>query len=145
MTSASQPVRKVVIVGGGTAGWLTAGRIAAEHATKAHHPVEVVLVESPNIPTIGVGEGTWPTMRNTLIKLGIRETDFIRECDASFKQGAKFAGWVTGDGDDFYYHPLMLPQGFSQGNLGPYWQQHQDTIEQSFSNAVCFQEALCEH
>ncbi|MAP20200.1 MAG: tryptophan halogenase [Alteromonadaceae bacterium] len=145
MTSASQPVRKVVIVGGGTAGWLTAGRIAAEHATKAHHPVEVVLVESPNIPTIGVGEGTWPTMRNTLIKLGIRETDFIRECDASFKQGAKFAGWVTGDTDDFYYHPLMLPQGFSQGNLGPYWQQHQDTIEQSFSNAVCFQEALCEH
>ncbi len=138
-------VKKVVVVGGGAAGWLTAGRIAAEHkCAEENAKVEVVLVESPNVPIIGVGEGTWPTMRTTLLKLGISETDFIRECDASFKQGAKFAKWVTGTQDDFYYHPLVLPQGFGKTNLAPFWQANQGQIGTSFSNAVCFQEAVCE-
>lgn len=136
------PVRSVVVVGGGTAGWITAARIAARHNTRAGG-VRVTLIESPTIPTIGVGEGTWPTMRNTLLKIGITETQFIRECDAAFKQGAKFARWVTGDADDFYYHPLMLPQGFTKISLAPYW--HPDSHERSFSSAVCFQEAVCEH
>lgn len=139
----NQKIKQVVVAGGGTAGWITAGRIAAHHNSINPNSVQVTLVESPNIPIIGVGEGTWPTMRNTLIKLGISETDFIRECDASFKQGAKFAKWVTGKEDDFYYHPLMLPQGFGKGNLAPYWQSSQ--MPQSFSAAVCLQEAVCEH
>jgi tryptophan 7-halogenase len=109
--------KTVVIVGGGIAGWLTAGRIAAQHKNR----VKVVLIESPSIPTVGVGEGTWPTMRSTLIALGIRETDFIRECDASFKQGAKFAKWVDGQEDDFYYHPLVLPQGFKKLFVNKVW------------------------
>ena len=133
---------KIVIVGGGTAGWITAGTIAAKHCSHPQSNVEVILVESPNIPIIGVGEGTWPTMRSTLINMGISETDFIRECDASFKQGAKFAKWVTGRKDDFYYHPLVLPQGFGKIDLAPYW--HQFGSDQSFSNAVCYQEAICE-
>lgn len=139
-------IKSVVVVGGGTAGWITAGRIAAQHKSKAADGVQVTLVESPNIPIIGVGEGTWPTMRNTLIKLGITETDFIRECDAAFKQGAKFARWVDGSAQDFYYHPLMLPQGFGKVNLAPYWQKHRHNglQQKSFSAAVCFQEALCE-
>ena len=57
-------------------------------------------------------------MRSTLKKMGISETDFFRECNTSFKQGAKFARWVTGQQDDFYYHPLMLPEGFSRSRLG---------------------------
>lgn len=139
----STAIKQVVVVGGGSAGWLTAGRIAAHHHSRTAEGVQVTLVESPNVPTVGVGEGTWPTMRNTLIKLGISETDFIRECDASFKQGAKFARWVTGADDDFYYHPLMLPQGFGKGNLGPYWQQRKASIQKSFSASVCLQEAVC--
>ncbi len=81
----------------------------------------VTLVESPNIPIIGVGEGTWPTLRSSLEKMGISETDFFRHSDAAFKQGAKFARWTTGADDDYYYHPLMLPQGFTQLNLVPHW------------------------
>jgi tryptophan halogenase len=138
----TKPVQSVVIVGGGTAGWITAARIAARHNTRAGG-VRVTLIESPNIPTIGVGEGTWPTMRNTLRKIGLGETQFIRECEATFKQGAKFARWVTGDAHDFYYHPLVLPQGFTKIGLAPYW--HQDARGRSFSAAVCFQEAICEH
>lgn len=137
-----QNIRHVVVVGGGTAGWITAGRIAAQHNSQQDGSLQVTLIESPSIPTIGVGEGTWPTMRDTLIKLGISETQFIRECDASFKQGAKFCGWVTGAKNDFYYHPLVLPQGFNQCDLVPHWQQL--GAERSFSESVCFQESICE-
>lgn len=139
----NKTTKTVVVVGGGAAGWITAGRIAAHHNAK-DGGIKVKLIESPNVPIIGVGEGTWPTMRNTLIQLGISETDFIKECDASFKQGAKFAKWVDGSENDFYYHPLMLPQGFTKGNLAPYWQMKKDQIGKSFSDAVCFQEAVCE-
>ena len=81
----------------------------------------VTLIESPNVPIIGVGEGTWPTLRTTLEKMGVSETDLFRHCDAAFKQGARFARWTTGAEDDGYYHPLMLPQGFTQVNLVPHW------------------------
>lgn len=144
-TNHNKRIKTVVIVGGGIAGWLTAGRIAAKHTVKSGVGVKVVLVESAKIPAIAVGEGTWPTMRNTLIALGISETDFIRECDASFKQGAKFVKWVDGKEDDFYYHPLVLPQGFGKTDLAAHWlaRQH-DNDTKSFSEEVCFQEAICQ-
>src|ERR1700748_3500068 len=103
------PVQNVVIVGGGTAGWLTAGVIAARHQGRIKvGTFSVTLVESPNVPIIGVGEGTWPTLRTTLEKIGVSETDLFRECDAAFKQGARFARWTTGAADDGYYSALML-------------------------------------
>ena len=49
------PVQNIVIVGGGTAGWLTAGLIAPKHQERRPHGFTVTLVESPNVPTIGVG------------------------------------------------------------------------------------------
>ena len=81
-------VKRLVIVGGGSAGWLTAGVIAAEHRAREGTGLAVTLLESPDVPAIGVGEGTWPTMRDTLRKIGVSETEFIRRCDASFKQGS---------------------------------------------------------
>src|ERR1700689_1854489 len=102
----TQPIQKIVIVGGGTAGWLTAGVIAARHQGRMKTGFSVTLVESGNIGIIGVGGGTVPTMRSTLEKIGVSETDFFRECDSAFKQGAKFARWTTGAADDAYYHPL---------------------------------------
>lgn len=139
-------VRTVVVVGGGNAGWLTAGRIAAKHRAATEQGVKVILVESPTVAPIGVGEGTWPTMRSTLLALGISETDFIRQCDVTFKQGAKFAAWVDGSSKDFYYHPLVLPQGFGKAEMAAYWQakQQQQPDAASFSNALCYQEAICE-
>lgn len=138
----SKPIESIVIVGGGTAGWITAGTIAAKLKNENRGGYSITLVESPNVPTIGVGEGTWPTMRRTLKNMGIRETDFIRECNATFKQGAKFAKWVTGKDDDFYYHPLVLPQDFDNFNMAEHWQSKQD--QDSFSRLVCPQEAICE-
>ncbi|WP_010163291.1 FAD-dependent oxidoreductase [Sphingomonas sp. PAMC 26617] len=146
MVDMNTPVSSVCIVGGGSAGWLTAALIAARHSTPDGGGLSVTLVESRRIGIVGVGEGTWPTMRNTLRKVGVSETDFLRFCNASFKQGAKFAGWRTQSPDDFYYHPLVLPEGFPSLDLAPYWnaQMRDDPATASFSDAVCFQEALCE-
>lgn len=136
------PVKNIVIVGGGTAGWLTAGLIAAKHRARMATGFTVTVVESPNTPIIGVGEGTWPTLRTSLAKIGVSETDFFRECDAAFKQGAKFARWTTGAADDAYYHPLMLPQAFSQVNLASHWLAGSGA--QSFCDAVSPQGRLCD-
>ena len=128
-------VHRVVVVGGGSAGWIAAARIAARNA------VSVVLVESPNEPAIGVGEGTWPTMRNTLAKIGLSETDFIRHADAVFKQGARFVGWTFG-GEDGYYHPLNPPAGAGEVNLSPHWETQEG--EEPFAHRVDFQGTLCD-
>ncbi|HUK03328.1 MAG TPA: tryptophan halogenase family protein [Steroidobacteraceae bacterium] len=138
-----EAVRSVVIVGGGTAGWLTAGIIAARHQARIKAGrFCVTLVESPGIPIIGVGEGTWPTMRSTLERIGVSETALFRQCDAAFKQGGKFTGWTTGAANDAYYHPLMYPQGFSQVNLVPHWLRAGDG--RSFCDFVTPQGRLCD-
>jgi tryptophan halogenase len=138
-----QPVKAIVIVGGGTAGWLTAGIIAARHQSRMKAGgLSVTLIESPDIRIIGVGEGTWPTMRASLEKMGVSETALFRQCDASFKQGGKFAGWTTGAQTDAYYHPLMVPQGFSQVNLVPHWLL--ESRQQSFCDFVTPQGRLCD-
>ncbi len=138
-----QPIKAVVIVGGGTAGWLTAGIIAARYQSRMKAgSLSVTLVESPDIRIIGVGEGTWPTMRATLERMGVSETALFRECDASFKQGGKFAGWTTGAHSDAYYHPLMVPQGFSQVNLVPHWLIKGQ--RQTFCDFVTPQGRLCD-
>jgi hypothetical protein len=142
----AQLIRSICIVGGGTAGWLTAGIIAARHPPKDGQGLRIKLIESDTIGTIGVGEGTWPTMRSTLKKMGVSETDFFRECNTSFKQGAKFARWVTGDPSDYYYHPLVLPEGFPSLDLASAWMEDAENRQDapSFSNAVSYQEAVCE-
>ncbi len=137
----SQRLQSVVIVGGGTAGWLTAGIIAARHQGRMTSGFSVTLVESPTVPIIGVGEGTWPTLRSSLQKMGVSETEFFRHCNAAFKQGAKFAKWTTGADDDAYYPPLMLPQGFTQVNLAPHWLCKGDG---TFCDTVSPQGQLCE-
>ncbi len=138
----SNELKHIVIVGGGSAGWIAAGTLAANHHANQPGGIKITLIESPEVKTIGVGEGTWPTMRNTLRNMGVSETDFMRECDASFKQGAKFAKWVTGSDDDFYYHPLVLPQGYFDVDLFKPWKMAKSNV--SFSNVVCYQEQLCE-
>ena len=141
-------IHRVVILGGGSAGWLTAGVIAAEHAvgsssSEQHDGFQLILVESPDISTIGVGEGTWPSMRSTLQKMGISETQFFLECSASFKQGTLFSNWLGRQGEgteDTYIHPFTVPQSYAYTNLAPHWQLIRDQV--NFADAVCPQSAL---
>jgi hypothetical protein len=136
----NSPVTSIVIVGGGTAGWLAACMIAARANPAAAAPLSVTLVESPDIPTIGVGEGTWPTMRRTLEAIGLSEADFLLGCDASFKQGSRFDGWRTGASDDFYYHPFVPPVDADPRDLVAGWR---DAPGRSFADTVCPQPRAC--
>ena len=138
----SQSVSKIVIVGGGSAGWLTAGLLSSQLSGDADAPVDIALVESPDVKTIGVGEGTWPTMRTTLQKIGIKESEFLTRCTASFKQGTKFVAWTSGQDDEHYYHPFSAPAGYGELNLASYWQDQKDRV--SFVDAVSVQGHLCD-
>lgn len=106
-------VKNIAIIGGGTAGWLTAAILASDYSNAS---LNVTVVEAPDIKPIGVGEGTWPSMRSTLKRIGVLETDFIRECCVSFKQGTCFYNWASGK-NEYYYHPFSLPAGFPTLNL----------------------------
>lgn len=132
--------KKIVIVGGGTAGWLCAGILAAEFTAG----LEITLIESPDVSPLGVGEGTWPTMRSTLKRIGISETDFLRECSASFKQGSKFVGWRTGAADDFYYHPFSLPAAFNEVDYYRLWRESGGVRGVPFDQVAGMQSRLCE-
>ena len=136
-------IENVVVVGGGSAGWLTAGVLAAGHPAAAGSPLRVTVLESPEVGTVGVGEGTWPSMRDTLRGMGVSETAFIRECDASFKQGSRFNGWVTGAADNYYYHPFAVPQGFGTVDLPGYW-AGLDPGGARFADLASYQPRLCE-
>jgi flavin-dependent dehydrogenase len=131
----STAISSIVIVGGGTAGWLAACRLAAAARPGA---LAVTLVESPDVPTIGVGEGTWPTMRGTLRAIGVEEADFLAACDAAFKQGSRFDFWVTGAADDSYHHPFTAPLPAGARDLVAAWQ----SIGGAFAEAVSSQPAI---
>jgi tryptophan halogenase len=135
----SSEIKRIIVLGGGTAGWITAGLLAKKHAAG----VKVTLIESPDISTIGVGEGTWPTMRQTLAKLGVPEAKFLKKCHATFKQASKFVNWINPE-NDTYYHPFTEPQGFNKVDLSPYWREATQG-ECSFSQAATFQHYLCEN
>ncbi len=132
---------RVVVLGGGTAGWLTANLLAADHDTGENGNLDITLVESPDIKTIGVGEGTWPSMRTTLERIGLSETDLICECDASFKQGSLFHNWCSADDSDHYYHPFSLPAGYQQLEFSRFWQQHRKDVD--FASAATPQASIC--
>lgn len=96
----SQVVRRVVIAGGGTAGWVAAAALVRQLGEL----LEVTLVESEQIGTVGVGEATIPTFRTFHSLLGIEEREFMRETQASFKLGISFENWARKG--DRYIHPF---------------------------------------
>lgn len=94
------PVKRVVIAGGGTAGWITAAALAHQLGPL----LDITLVESEEIGTIGVGESTVPPIRVFHQLLGIDEQEFMRSVSATFKLGIWFENW--GQIGDRYIHPF---------------------------------------
>jgi len=137
-----ESARKIVIVGGGTAGWLTAGIVAARLGLSTRQDLAITVVESPGVPILGVGEGTWPTFRQSLKSLGVREVDFLTACDATFKQGSQFIGWRKGSqtGEHKYIHPFTPPYRFGEVDLTSLWL---DNPVAGFDETVCFQTEVC--
>jgi tryptophan 6-halogenase len=96
-------VRRVLIVGGGTAGWMTALILARSLMEQG---VEITLVESPTVGIIGVGEGSTPWLRGFFDSLNIEEAEWMPECHATYKNGITFDGWSTKPGRASYFHPF---------------------------------------
>lgn len=114
-------IKRIAIVGGGNAGWISANHLGLELSRDPE--IEITLIESKDIPVIGVGEGTIPVIRNSLQSFGISELDVLMHCDATFKTGIKFIKWMTAETygeDNFYYHTFDAP--FPGGyDLTYYW------------------------
>jgi tryptophan halogenase len=91
-------VRKVVVAGGGSAGWMTAAALSGQLGGL----LDITLVESDAIGTVGVGESTIPTARTFVHLLGLDEREFMRETGATFKLGILFENW--GQVGDRYIH-----------------------------------------
>ena len=86
-------IKRVLIVGGGTAGWITAAYLARTLGAQLPDGVRITLVESADSGILGLGEGSFPTIRQTLRRIGVDETSLVRDCGTSFTQGAKFVHW----------------------------------------------------
>ena len=142
MDSASATaIRDVVIVGGGTAGWMAAAALA-QHLR--HTSVTITVVESSEIGTIGVGEATIPTIRRFYAQLGMTDAEVMGATEASCKLGIRFVGW-GGAGSDFI-HPFGL-YGQDLGGVGfhNYWMKQRRTGDRTplaaYSLGACLAEA----
>ena len=126
-----QGIKQIVIVGGGTAGWMSAAALSQLLPVGHHYR----LIESDQISTIGVGEATIPSIRNFNLHLGIDENDFIRATQGSFKLGIEFIDWgykgsnyIHGFGSvgrdqptaNFFHYWLKMHQAGQADSLEPY-------------------------
>jgi hypothetical protein len=93
----------IIIVGGGTAGWMAANFFAHSWADKNVH---ITLVESPDIGTVGVGEGSTPSLKRFFAMLGIEDSEWMAKCNATYKVNIKFDDWSPGSGIASYSHPF---------------------------------------
>jgi len=113
--------KKVVIVGGGSSGWMTAAYLnGALNDQGRRKNIDITLIESPDIPRISVGEATVPSIRHLLSVVGINELEFMKVTDATFKQSIKYVNWARND-NTFYHHPFSRYQIQPIDRLGSNW------------------------
>jgi tryptophan halogenase len=139
--------RRILIVGGGTAGWLTAAYLAKALRLAERQHLEITVLESPDIGTVGVGEGTFPTIRSTLQFLGIDEAQFIRATSATLKQGIRFVDWAHAPGSGApqqFFHPFEAPFYAEDVNLVPYWLLQDEATRPPFAQAMTLQQRVAE-
>lgn len=96
-------VKSLAIVGGGTAGWMTAARLA-KHFSQTH--IAITLIDSSEIGTVGVGEATIPTLRRFYAELGMNDLEVMRACQATCKLGIEFRDWYKAGSR--FIHPFGL-------------------------------------
>lgn len=113
-----QPIKNITIVGGGTAGWLTALLLATfcrsgKGGRAGPQDFHVTLIESPNVKSVGVGEATVPSMPILLRQTGVSERDFFKRCNASFKLGVLFDNWNL----DRNGKPIAYINSFNEGRI----------------------------
>ena len=95
--------KNIIILGGGTAGWIAANAIIDAWGDKG---ASVSLIESPDIGTVGVGEGSTPRLKIFFDTVGIDESEWMPQCNATYKNGISFVNWSTRPGYEHYFHPF---------------------------------------
>lgn len=103
--------KKVLVVGGGSAGWMAAAYLNAALNRDGKKVADIALIESPDVPRIGVGEATIPDFRHLLSVIGIDEQEFMKVVDGTFKQSIRYVNWLNNS--DSFHHP------FSRHKLEP--------------------------
>lgn len=96
------PPQRIVIVGGGSAGWMAAAYLRKKLSTN----VPITLVESPRVGKIGVGEGTIPIIRDLIELIGLEERNWMTACEATFKLGIRFNNWL--ERGSWWWHPFYF-------------------------------------
>lgn len=130
-------IRSVTIVGGGTAGWMTASYLKAAFGDR----VGVTLVESARVSRIGVGEATFSTVRHFFDYLGLDEADWLPKCAGGYKLGIRFEDWRR-PGEHFY-HPFERMRTVDGFTLADWWLELGDH-RVPFDRACFVTSALCE-
>lgn len=137
------PKRRILILGGGTAGWLTAAYLARFLDIAHQRRFTITLLESPALGIVGVGEGGFPTIRETLQFLGIDERQFVRAAGATFKQGIRFDDWLHAPRPDGtrhrFLHPFEAPFHTEGAGLVPYWLLQPEAERPPFAEAMTIQ------
>ncbi|PCI59206.1 MAG: tryptophan halogenase [Gammaproteobacteria bacterium] len=105
-TNFTKPFKNIVILGGGTAGWMAANLMALNWQSKG---INITLVESPAIGTVGVGEGSTPQLKTFFDKIGVSENEWMPRCNATYKNGILFKNWSTRPSFEQYFHPFASP------------------------------------
>jgi tryptophan 7-halogenase len=117
----SDCIQRILIVGGGTAGWMTAAALAKFLNPQQYH---ITLVESESIGSVGVGEATVPHIRYFNEVLGIDENEFMKKTNATYKLGIEFSNW--GKLGDAYIHPFgVYGQSRNDISFHHYWLRSQ--------------------
>ncbi|HZF07306.1 MAG TPA: tryptophan halogenase family protein [Thermoanaerobaculia bacterium] len=128
--------KKVVIVGGGTAGWMT-----ASHLKKSLPGIDITLIESSNIKSVGVGEATFSTIKLFFDFLGLEESEWMPSCNASYKLAIKFVDWRAEAGH--FFHPFQRYEVVEGFNLGEWWLKLKRG-EEPFDYSCFLVPALCD-
>ena len=107
-------MKNIVILGGGTAGWMAANLLQKRWRQKG---VNITVVESPDIGIIGVGEGSTPLLKEFFDSLDISESEWMPQCNATYKNGISFNNWSTVSGYESYFHPFPCSLDFATFGL----------------------------
>lgn len=134
-----KPIQSLTIVGGGTSGWLAAAFLArlCQHDLQSG-AMTITLIESPNIPKIGVGEASAPGLPNTFQAIGLDERKFIRDANVTFKLSGYFDGWnVDSDGKPVtWVNSFMSVPSIAGRSPGYYFLKYGRNEDRDFSKSV---------
>ena len=103
-------MKNIVILGGGTAGWMTANLLQKKWRQRG---IQISVVESPDIGIIGVGEGSTPLLKEFFDSIEISESEWMPQCNATYKNGISFNDWSTVPGYESYFHPFPCSLDFA--------------------------------